>query len=238
MNKTELIDKAIKDLGGDISKVSLYGWEGHTHLKSVGGYYVLCHHNSTSVQDGLTFCTIEEFEQRKKERELMNKQDDWLYVGAFVVRPDGFVDEVVGVSKDNGVRLKCSFRHYCRSELKPFKSEEAKTEWYDYENQNALALPPIGEIVDVVETPDMVYGYGETKCEVVAHVRDCAVIQLSFGLGCFAKQALRPLDWDKLSKRKHLVSKALDVFAQGLSDKDGMLALYDAGYLKSPEESE
>lgn len=103
--KTEMIDKAIKDLGGDISKAGFHGWEGHTYLKATNGYagrYALCHYNSSSVTDGLTFCTIEEFEQRKKELEQMNK--GWYDYENQKMLKSPPVGEVVLVNMESGER--------------------------------------------------------------------------------------------------------------------------------------
>ena len=188
LSKVEMIDQAIKDLGGDISKVTFYGCEGHTYLKATNSYaggYALCHYNSSSVTDGLCFCTIEEFEQRKKELKQMSKG------------------------------------------------------WYDYEKQKALALPPIGEKVNTVQTDDMVYGQDETNCEVVAHVEDVAVIRMSYGLGCFVKEALQPLDWDKLSTKIKLISEVSTLLYQSgcrhFDVEKAVDKLYELGYLKLPE---
>ena len=242
LSKVEMIDQAIKDLGGDISKVTFYGCEGHTYLKATNSYaggYALCHYNSSSVTDGLCFCTIEEFEQRKKELEQMNKQDDWLYVGAFVVRPDGFVDEVVGVSEENGVRLKYSFQHYCRSQLKPFKSEEAKTGWYDYENQRTAIKPPIGEIVLYDD-----YKQGLIKVKILGHHPNNGGVWSEAVGGTFAEgnsystdsyYCFRPLDWDKLSKRKQAIAYAMELSPDWAKLEDIFGSLYDAGVLKLPE---
>ena len=59
-------------------------------------------------------------------------------------------------------------------------------------------LPPVGAVVDVVG--DVQYGAGETNCEVVAHVENCAVIRMSYGLGCFEPRVLKPsrTETDKL----------------------------------------
>lgn len=61
-------------------------------------------------------------------------------------------------------------------------------------------LPPVGAVVDVVG--DVQYGAGETNCEVVAHVENCAVIRMSYGLGCFEPRVLKPShsETDKLQQ--------------------------------------
>lgn len=233
--KQQLIDKAIDDLGGDISKASMFDFDGHVYLKYDVGYshnYVLCHPKSYSVTEGLCFCTIEEFEQRKKEREM---EKDWLYVGAFVERPDGFIDEVIRITEDNGVLLKNCYKYYCRTELKPFVG------WYDYTNQKNVAVPP----VDTECEYSLNDGRNWYKCKVVSHnklVLHCPHIEEDdhSGLQIFKenKTIFRPLDWDKLSKRKQVIEKAIEVInnTQFINIPECAKALYDAGMLKLPED--
>ena len=52
-------------------------------------------------------------------------------------------------------------------------------------------LPPVGAFVDVVGD-SLIYGQGESNCEVIAHVENTAVIRMSYGLGCFESGAIIP----------------------------------------------
>lgn len=55
---------------------------------------------------------------------------------------------------------------------------------------NGDGLPPIGMHVVVHDDGSLVYGRGESG-EVIAHVDGCAVIRMSYGLGCFLPRCLR-----------------------------------------------
>lgn len=57
---------------------------------------------------------------------------------------------------------------------------------------NGEGLPPVGAVVQVVDDGSLVYGHGE-KGPVVAHVEDCAVVRMSYGLGCFTAGSLKPI---------------------------------------------
>ncbi|MCF1760119.1 hypothetical protein L0G78_34315, partial [Pseudomonas aeruginosa] len=58
------------------------------------------------------------------------------------------------------------------------------------ETWDGQGLPPVGVRVSVFDDGDLVYGHGESG-EVIAHVEDCAVIRMSYGLGCFTAKNLR-----------------------------------------------
>lgn len=107
---------------------------------------------------------------------------------------------------------------------------------YDYGQRISFKLPPVGTRVNIVTFTDMRYGEGETNCEVVSHFENCAIVRMSFGLGCFVKEALQPLDWDKLSKRKQAITYAMELSPDwfGLDEVFGVL--YDVGMLKLPED--
>lgn len=101
----------------------------------------------------------------------------------------------------------------------------------DLETVPGETLPPVGAFVDV--TGDVQYGSGETNCEVVAHVEDCAVIRMSYGLGCFESRALSPAK----NERERVIQVAMQA---GMRDGGYHLpvefceALYDAGMLVMP----
>lgn len=178
--KQQLIDKAIDDLGGVFKPV------GHYHC--IGRYGL--HDIKFSLfykSDDNYICTREEFEQRKKEREM------------------------------------------------------EQNNWYNYELQQVTGKPPINSKV-------LYDDYKKGLIEVIIlgyHPNVDSDAIWSQAIGSFGDDTnystdslyhFRPLDWDKLSKRKEVASKALDIFAQGLSDRDGMLFLYDVGMLKLPED--
>lgn len=95
-------------------------------------------------------------------------------------------------------------------------------------------LPPVGCAVDVTGD-DVAYGYGESCCEVLAHVEGCAVIRMSFGLGCFVAKVLSP----SRTEREKAIDALIEIIcAGGELSKDGSVSreiaerIYDAGILK------
>lgn len=50
-------------------------------------------------------------------------------------------------------------------------------------------LPSVGTKVKIYDDGSLVYGHGESG-EVIAYVEDCAVVRMSYGLGCFMAKAL------------------------------------------------
>jgi hypothetical protein len=185
--KTELIDKAIDDLGGDISNANYHG-RGYNNLWANGSNYCLAADDSIAHIKGDTFCTIEEFEQRKKERDMEKIGND--------------------------------------------------TSWYDYKNMRMLKSPPVGEIV-LVNTQS-----GERKAKVleVTHNTDKEIFIVRVfngsveGVGDLQyKDEARPLDWDKLSKRKQAITYAMELSPDWAKLEDIFGSLYDAGMLKLPK---
>lgn len=113
------------------------------------------------------------------------------------------------------------------------------SQWWDYENGVSCGVPP----VDTECEYSLNNGRLWYKCEVISQhklVLHCPHLENDDWNGLQVvgeneKVSFRPLDWEKLSKRKQVVNKALDVFAKGFTDRGGMLALYDAGMLKEIE---
>lgn len=190
--KTELIDKAIDDLDGDISTAMYHDWKGHAHLKYSNGYYRLCHYNSSSVVDGLCFCTIEEFEQRKKEREM---------------------EKIIN-----------------------------NTNWYDYEQQRIISKPPINSKVlyddykkGLIEV--IILGYHPNPDNDAVWSQAIHSFGDDTNYSTDSVYNFRPLDWDKLSKRKQAITYAMELIPARGSFEEILGLLYDAGVLKLPESS-
>lgn len=106
------------------------------------------------------------------------------------------------------------------------KAKQLSISW-----QNLGELPPVGSFVDVVG--EVQYGAKETNCEVIAHVENCAVIRMTWGLGCFESRVLRPAK----SEREKFIDSAIKVVTP---EGDKMIStntasnwfgkLYDAGF--------
>jgi hypothetical protein len=110
-------------------------------------------------------------------------------------------------------------------------------DWYDYEVQKAVALPPVGEKVETCNTEHLFYGVGESG-EVLAHVENTAVIRMSYGLGCFTSEHLRPLDYNSKAEKKRVCAAVVSAWSDipDMTDfKECFSKLYDLGYLRMPE---
>lgn len=106
-----------------------------------------------------------------------------------------------------------------------------------------MNLPPIGTHVVVHDDGSLVYGQGESG-EVLAHVEGCAVIRMSYGLGCFLPRCLRTPEQIAAEEREAAVAGMKQCFDQ-VSDMlmptsnqylDTLFgALHDAGYRRQVE---
>lgn len=95
-------------------------------------------------------------------------------------------------------------------------------------------LPPVGAFVDVVGD-SLIYGQGESNCEVIAHVENTAVIRMSYGLGCFESGAIIPARTEREKAIDEMVCEFIDHHGdpKGGERYLGIAAkLYDAGYRK------
>lgn len=100
------------------------------------------------------------------------------------------------------------------------------------------SLPPIGAMVRVVDNGKLRYGVNE-QGPVIAHVEDCAVVRMSYGLGCFEASVLAPI---RTPEQIAADQREAAIFAmQRLIEEsdthgafDQLGVLYDAG-LRFPE---
>jgi len=94
-------------------------------------------------------------------------------------------------------------------------------------------LPPVGTHVVVHDDGSLMYGQGESG-EVLAHVDGCAVIRMSYGLGCFLPRCLRTPEQIAADKR----AADIETMRADIGWKAPYLGpcpvalLYDAGYRK------
>lgn len=176
----------------------------------------------------------------KKEYEM--PQIDWSkapeWAGAVICSDNGggglyFVSQFGGVSKRQEVGCK-----YSDSEIADMNSPHS---WVLVENRpsawNGTGLPPVGTHVEIVNDGSLRYGEGESG-EVVAHVENCAVVRMSYGLGCFDSRVLRTPEQIAAEERE----KEIDAMNELVGDiekvptwRDALYALYDAGYRKQPD---
>ncbi len=94
-------------------------------------------------------------------------------------------------------------------------------------------LPPIGSHVVVHDDGSLMYGQGESG-EVLAHVDGCAVIRMSYGLGCFLPRCLRTPEQVAAEERQAAIKEMIGHI--GGSRRCEAEVLYDAGYRKQVSE--
>jgi hypothetical protein len=98
---------------------------------------------------------------------------------------------------------------------------------------NGEGLPPVGTFCAVVDDGSLKYGQGESG-EVVAHVEDCAVIRMSYGLGCFTTAMLRTPEQVAADEREAAILELIK--DAGKNPAPGIIVqarrIYDAGWRK------
>lgn len=130
--------------------------------------------------------------------------------------------------------------------VKQLKEEISMTNWYDYNNQEMVSLPPVGEIVIVITD----HSEENLKVKILEYTNngfcDVAVCQIisdfdpNLGrLGYY--QYFYPLDLKQASEKKKLIDKAVQIMYDNACATKGELIngvkrLYELGYLKSPED--
>ena len=102
---------------------------------------------------------------------------------------------------------------------------------------NGEGLPPIGSHVVVHDDGSLMYGQGESG-EVLAHVEDCAVIRMSYGLGCFLPRCLRTPEQIAAEEREAEIAEIAKEITSCMPYRPEALAksLHDAGYRKQVSE--
>jgi hypothetical protein len=107
-----------------------------------------------------------------------------------------------------------------------FDMSELIDDWYDYTNQKALRLPPVGSLVE--------YCDGSANVYIVGYSEDCQLVyQCEYNLLVTKDQEIfRPLDWDRevdLERNKFAATIAGRDFNGYVMTWDTAKALYDFG---------
>ena len=145
-------------------------------------------------------CTHDEFNQRAKELGYINGYKYGVEYETNGEKPD--------LPKDVEVEVySAPLREWCKAD------RVGSWHWFAYSKFRIVDerykpkeqdmnddLPAIGSRVDIVEVDGLMYGHGETDCEVVGHFEDAAIVRMSYGLGCFKAKCLKPsnTETDKL----------------------------------------
>lgn len=99
-------------------------------------------------------------------------------------------------------------------------------------------LPPVGTFVRITDDGSLYYGSNESG-EVIAHVEDCAVVRMSYGLGCFTARYLEAIKTPAqiaAEEREAAIEAMWRIYWQpsATSAKQALGLLWDAG-LRFPE---
>jgi len=258
MNKQELVDRAVHERNGVLG-------DGNANAQFIvlenGEFYALTRkyiNSRSDISSDQIVCTVEEFQQRARELGYVNGYRWGVEYPTNGKKPNLPDDVVVSVSsgsfaidalsdakidewrwgssisfKITDTRYKPEDTSYLETPaLEPAPEEEG---WYDYTTQKALRLPPVGVDVETCNPDQLLYGAGESG-EVLAHVENTAVIRMSYGLGCFCADNLRPMDWNRKAEaeRKLVVDAAYDRGYAGVT-KGVLFAMFDDGFLRMPE---
>lgn len=111
----------------------------------------------------------------------------------------------------------------------------ARKQWSGPED----GLPPIGSECTIEDNGRLKYGadHAGKAMEVVAHVENCAVLRLDWGLGCFELSVLRPLRTEKERVVEAAIGNVdgsvncLELYCR----REFLGRCYEAGFLKMPE---
>lgn len=203
MNKQQLIDKAIDDLKGELpwgtneACVLVY----YPRPSSYAMSHPICIHSGA-----FEICTRREFEERKAERDALK----------------GCVGVVEQARKELGLENTPIIKQWqldvIDSKIAEIKAREQDDNWYDYENQKSLRLPPVGEVVEVFTDGNfkkakvLEQTSNELDDVIVCRVLDRPINRFG-NLGYF--NTARPLDWNK--RRAAAVNELTDLIkAEGV----------------------
>ena len=185
MNKQELIDKAVRDLGGKWPNRDECNTNKccYAHTSSDGEVYEIYLFNCGRI-------TKEQFQQRAKE----------LGYGA-----------------------------------EPAVKESLTDDWYCYESQKAIKLPPVGDKSVSYLAGDGIW----IGCEIAAYYGGGAIVSHNDGFTLVYKHELRPNNYHakKTEQERKNVVDAAQKECVNFSTND-LFRLYDAGFLKLPEQKD
>mgnify|MGYP003543609698 CR=1 FL=1 len=123
------------------------------------------------------------------------------------------------------------------------KEEQQMTNWYDYDNQEMVSLPPVGEIVITDHSDEnLKVKILEHTFNGVSNIAVCRVISdFDPNLGRLGYyQNFFPSDWNKNEGKNKLINIIFDYTqhrrGEGLTYYDIATELYALGYLKLPED--
>jgi hypothetical protein len=209
MNSLEFLDKAVRHFCG-VFPGHLVECNFLSLRVGNGGIYAPYYVTFEMAED--TICSREEFQQRAREL--------------------GYLDEYFAVQGIDQQKIKNTLI-----------SDIAEQGWYDYETQKALRLPPVGaECLTWFDDGKECW----QKCKVLAlspYEQDHMAVSLigRYDRKLIWSQDFKPLDWNR--KKYEAIEAASKCFQahcmhdySGQPFLDGLAGLYDAGFLRMPED--
>jgi hypothetical protein len=260
MNKQELIDKAVHALNG-VTPADIKDFVD-VSIVAVGGYYLSAGYLilKTKQNEVDCICTKDELQQRARELGYINGYRWGVEYPTNGEQPDLDGDVVVEAESPRfkmgeltpsklsswnwafctsfriiDQRYKPADTSYLETPaLEPVLQEEG---WYDYDNQKAIALPPVGVECEVNSS------IGWVECSILA-MGSCKdngstlFWQAKHDCGAYySVSKFRPLDHNRKAEaeKKRVVDAAMAMAVDTHMLEDILGSLYDAGYLKLPE---
>lgn len=138
----------------------------------------------------------------------------------------------------------CHHSHWCNSKGELFVEKYPEDGWqkdtgfkyplkdieYVERPTEQPYMPQVGEFFDIVNDVSLSYGAGESG-ECIGHIEDCAIIRMSYGLGCFSPKNLSPI---KTEREKNIEGMKSIIDAWHRNGNNGTLLLAsllnEAGY--------
>jgi hypothetical protein len=256
MNKQELLDSAVHEFGGKwgSSKKHL------VNCNNLGFIY-----SDNPMMHTHSWCAGE-FQQRALELGYINGYRWGVEYPTNGKKPD-LPDDVVTMASSTKTGCWCDSRpvvgnfwpntksfkitderykpadaSYLVSEIPESKSNaENVSDWFDYEAQKAVALPPVGEKVEGVTNPS----FSPFKCTFVGvdSRGDVVVEKLDEDFYRYKQDqiTLMPLDYSRKAEaeKKRVIDAVIKAYDKAREDKGLLQAfneLYDAGFLRMPAE--
>jgi hypothetical protein len=268
MNKQKLIDKAVERFSGKwpARSVDNVYMSHRPEFKGSSCYpfYV------TSYKVERYVCTVAEFQQRAREMGFINGYRWGLEYDTYGEKPalpdDVLVDFNYGSKWHKAVkdeyyslsnfnwedevvyfrivdeRYKPAGTSYLQAEATE-PENVAQSDWYCYDTQKALRLPPVGIECAVAEP---IYNSGD-KVRVICHDEGCIIARYydgdKFGsIAEFIPRELKPLDHATRkaeAEKARVVDAAIAAYDKARENKmviESFSELYDEGYLRMPPE--
>lgn len=250
MNKQELLDKAVEQFGGEWPACcgeNVY----MSHRPEIENTRYYPFYVTSYKNNDYAYWHVSEFQQRARELGYVNGYRWGVEYSTNGKKPDLPDDVVVAIDGATGECAGDSVDGWSWHKIKSFlitdqrykpadtsylqapavEAVEESTSWYDYENQKALRLPPVGVECEVR------YARLTDWCKALVLDNDTFAYYENEHwevMGLSSKIQFRPLDWNRKAEAER--KRVVDAVAAHCDriDKVVLFDLYDAGYLRLP----